>query len=159
MFLLLFGREGIFRGILDKGGIEIVFRLPGMILATVFVSLPFVVREVVPVLEEVGWKQEESAWTLGAGWLRTFFRVTVPQIRWGLIYGMTLTTARAMGEFGAVMVVSGNIIGKTQTATLHINQALADFDYQSAYSCSFLIGFVSFFIILIVQKIYTRKKS
>lgn len=159
MFLLLFGREGWFGGILESAGIRIVFALPGMILATIFVSLPFVVREVVPVLEEAGFDNEEAAWTLGAGWWSTFWRVTLPQMRWGLIYGMTLTTARAMGEFGAVMVVSGNIIRKTQTVTLHINQALADFDYQGSYSAALVLAVASFVILITVQALYHKKKG
>jgi len=159
MFLLLFGREGWFGSLLEGAGIKIVFALPGMILATIFVSLPFVVREVVPVLEEAGFDNEEAAWTLGAGWWPTFWRVTLPQMRWGLIYGMTLTTARAMGEFGAVMVVSGNIIRKTQTVTLHINQALADFDYQGSYSAALVLAVVSFVILITVQSLYQKKKG
>jgi sulfate transport system permease protein len=159
MFLFLFGREGWFGGLLEGAGIKIVFALPGMILATIFVSLPFVVREVVPVLEEAGFDNEEAAWTLGAGWWSTFRRVTLPQMRWGLIYGMTLTTARAMGEFGAVMVVSGNIIRKTQTVTLHINQALADFDYRGACSAALVLAVVSFAILITVQTLYRKRKG
>jgi sulfate transport system permease protein len=159
MFLLLVGRIGWFGGALEGAGIKIAFALPGMIIATMFVSLPFVVREVVPVLEEVGTEGEEAAATLGAGRLQTFFRVTLPAMRWGLIYGMTLTTARAMGEFGAVMIISGNIIRKTQTVPLHINQALADFDYQGAYSSALVLAAASFVILIVVQTIYQRKKG
>ena len=103
-------------------GFQVIFAVPGMVLATVFVSLPFVVREVIPVLQEIGTDQEEAAYTLGASQQRTFWRVTLPSIRWGVIYGVVLTTARALGEFGAVSVVSGRISGKTETLTLYVEE-------------------------------------
>src|SRR6266702_4033247 len=112
--LLLYGRGGWL------GGHAIVFALPGMVLATIFISLPFVVREVVPVLREIGTEQEQAAATLGASPWQTFWRVTLPAIRWGVAYGVVLTTARALGEFGAVSIVSGNLIGKTETLTLYV---------------------------------------
>src|SRR5919201_2234645 len=118
--LLLYGRLGWFGPWLARHGIEIVFALPGMILATIFVSLPFVVREVVPVLREIGTEQEQAAATLGASGLQTFRRITFPAIRWAVAYGVVLTTARSLGEFGAVSVISGRISGKTDTLTLYV---------------------------------------
>jgi sulfate transport system permease protein len=115
IILLLYGRQGWFGGLLESWNINIVFAIPGIVLATTFVSMPFVAREVIPVLEEIGPAEEEAARTLGASNWQIFWRVTVPNIRWGLLYGLLLTNARAMGEFGAVSVVSGNIAGQTQT--------------------------------------------
>ena len=109
---LLYGREGWFGGWLLDNGIQILFSLPGMVLATIFVSLPFVVREVVPVLHEIGDEQEQAAQTLGANWWQTFRRITLPAIRWGVAYGVVLATARALGEFGAVAIVSGRVSGR-----------------------------------------------
>jgi len=119
-FLLLYSRTGWFGGWLTEHDIQVVFALPGMILVTIFVSLPFVVREVVPVLREIGTEQEQAAATLGASPFQTFRRVTLPAIRWAIAYGVVLTTARALGEFGAVSVVSGHIVGKTETMSLHV---------------------------------------
>jgi sulfate transport system permease protein len=133
---LVYARTGWFGPWLDAHGIQIVFALPAMVLATIFVSLPFVVREVVPVLREIGTEQEEAAWTLGASPLATFRRITLPAIRWGVTYGVVLTTARCLGEFGAVSVVSGNLIGKTQTLTLHVNNRFQAFDLVGAYTHS-----------------------
>src|SRR5918994_5153675 len=112
--IIVYGRRGEFGGWLADHGIRVIFALPGMILATMFVSLPFVAREVIPVLREIGTEQEQAAATLGANKLQTFFRVTLPAIRWGVAYGVVLTTARALGEFGAVSVVSGKISGRTE---------------------------------------------
>src|SRR5215218_2542915 len=116
--VLLYGRTGWFGSWLSEHGVQIIFALPGIVLATIFVSLPFVVREVVPVLREIGDEQEQAAATLGAGAWQTFWRITLPAIRWGLAYGVVLSTARAIGEFGAVSVVSGKIAGETETLTL-----------------------------------------
>ena len=111
-----------------------------MILATMFVTVPFVVREVVPVLRELGDEQEEAAYTLGAGRWRTFWSVTLPSIRWGLAYGVTLTVARSLGEFGAVLVVSGNMIGQTQTATLYVHDGIESFHTEGAYAASLVLA-------------------
>ena len=137
---LVYARTGWFGPWLDAHGIQIVFALPAMVLATIFVSLPFVVREVVPVLREIGTEQEEAAWTLGASPLATFRRITLPAIRWGVTYGVVLTTARCLGEFGAVSVVSGNLIGKTQTLTLHVNNRFQAFDLVGAYTASVVLA-------------------
>src|SRR5215210_6308110 len=117
--------------------------LPGMVLATIFVSLPFVVREVVPVLREIGTEQEQAAATLGAGGWQTFRRVTFPAIRWAVAYGVVLTTARALGEFGAISVVSGRLIGKTESLTLHVEKTYQDLDYVAAYSASVLLAMLA----------------
>jgi len=137
---LVYARTGWFGPWLDAHGIQIVFALPAMVLATIFVSLPFVVREVVPVLREIGTEQEEAAWTLGASPLSTFRRITLPAIRWGITYGVVLTTARCLGEFGAVAVVSGNLIGKTQTLTLHVENRFQAFDLVGAYTASVVLA-------------------
>jgi sulfate/thiosulfate transport system permease protein len=135
-FLLLYG-EG---GWLDDVPFDVIFAFPGMVLATIFVSLPFVVREVVPVLREIGTEQEQAASTLGASPLQTFRRVTLPAIRWAVAYGVVLTTARALGEFGAVSVVSGRIVGKTETLTLHVEERFQGFDLVGAYAASVVLA-------------------
>jgi sulfate transport system permease protein len=138
-FLLLYGRGGW----LDGLPFAVVFSLPGMVLATIFVSLPFVVREVVPVLREIGDEQEQAASTLGASGWQTFRRVTLPAIRWAVAYGVVLTTARSLGEFGAVSVVSGRIVGKTETMTLHVEERFQSFDYVGAYAASVVLALLA----------------
>ena len=142
-FLLLYSRTGWFGSWLTEHGIQIVFALPGMILVTIFVSLPFVVREVVPVLREIGTEQEQAAATLGASYWQTFRRVTLPAIRWAIAYGVVLTTARALGEFGAVSVISGHIVGKTETMTLHVDAQYQQFDYVGAYAASVVLAMIA----------------
>src|SRR5918992_4235546 len=117
--ILVYGQDGWLGRWLVENGIQVIFSTPGIVLATIFVTLPFVVREVVPVLREVGTDQEEASWTLGASRAQTFWRITLPAIRWGVAYGVVLTTARALGEYGAVAVVSGRLAGKTETLTIH----------------------------------------
>ena len=141
--VLVYGRHGWFGDWLAGGGIRVVFALPGMVLATIFVSLPFVVREVVPVLREIGDEQEQAASTLGASPFQTFWRITLPAIRWGVAYGVVLTTARALGEFGAVAVVSGRIIGRTETLTLHVEDRFQSFDLVGAYAASVLLALLA----------------
>jgi sulfate transport system permease protein len=138
--VLVYGRFGWCGGWLSDHGIQVIFALPGMVLATVFISLPFVVREVVPVLQEIGTEQEEAASTLGASALQTFFRVTLPAIRSGLGYGIVLTTARALGEFGAVSVVSSNIASQSQTLTLYVENRFQAFDSAGAYTASLTLA-------------------
>ncbi len=142
-FLLLYSRTGWFGNWLTDHGIQVVFALPGMILVTIFVSLPFVVREVVPVLREIGTDQEQAAATLGASGWQTFRRVTFPAIRWAIAYGVVLTTARALGEFGAVSVISGHIVGKTETLTLHVEAQYQQFDYVGAYAASVVLAMIA----------------
>ena len=138
-FLLLFGTGGW----LNDVPFDVVFALPGMVLVTIFISLPFVVREVVPVLREIGIEQEQAASTLGASSWQTFRRVTLPAIRWAVAYGIVLTTARALGEFGAVSVVSGRIVGKTETMTLHVEERFQSFDYVGAYAASVVLAILA----------------
>jgi sulfate transport system permease protein len=138
-FLLLFGTGGWLAGL----PFQVVFALPGMVLATIFVSLPFVVREVVPVLREIGTEQEQAAATLGANGWQVFRRVTFPAIRWAVAYGVVLTTARCLGEFGAVSVVSGRLIGKTESLTLHVEERYQSFDYVGAYAASVLLAMLA----------------
>src|SRR5215213_8283377 len=130
---------------------DVLFAMPAMVLATIFVSLPFVVREVVPVLREIGTEQEEAAWTLGASSLSTFRRITLPAIRWGVTYGVVLTTARCLGEFGAVSVVSGNLIGKTQTLTLHVNNRFQAFDLVGAYTASVVLAVLALMTLFLMN--------
>jgi sulfate transport system permease protein len=148
---LVYARTGWFGPWLDAHGIQIVFALPAMVLATIFVSLPFVVREVVPVLREIGTEQEEAAWTLGASPISTFRRITLPAIRWGITYGVVLTTARCLGEFGAVSVVSGNLIGKTQTLTLHVNNRFQAFDLVGAYTASVVLAVLALMTLFLMN--------
>ena len=148
MLLLLFGRNGLLAPLLNLLDIQVAFALPGMILATLFVTLPFMIRELVPVLEAFGVQQEQAAATLGASGWQTFWRVTLPALRWGFIYGMTLTFARALGEFGAVLVIGGGVQGRTETATLFIYRALDERQYVAAYSAALLLGLLSLLLVL-----------
>jgi len=159
MFIILFGPHGWIGSWFEARNIKIIYALPGMIIATLFVTLPFVAREVIPVLKEFGLEQEEAACILGASKWKTFWKVTLPSIRWGLIYGITLTMARSIGEFGAVLVVSGSIINKTQTATLHIHQQFTDFNYAGAFSAAIVLAFLSFSLLITMKLIYSRKDS
>ena len=142
--VLVYGRQGWFGPWLAAHDIHVIFALPGMVLATVFVSLPFVVREVVPVLRETGEDQEQAARTLGASPWQAFWRVTLPSIRWGVTYGVVLTTARALGEFGAVSVVAGHLAGVTQTLTLYVDDRFESFDLTGAYVASVVLALIAF---------------
>jgi sulfate transport system permease protein len=155
-FLLLYGRNGWFGSWLEEHGVQIAFALPGMILVTIFVSLPFVVREVVPVLREIGTEQEQAAETLGASAFQIFRRITLPAIRWAVVYGVVLTTARALGEFGAVSVMSGRIVGKTETMTLHVESAYQSFDYTAAYASSVLLALAAIFTLVLLTIVKPR---
>ena len=141
--VLLYGREGWFGDELATAGVEVLFSFPGIALATIFVTLPFVVREVAPVLREVGEDQEEAAATLGASRWHAFWRITLPAIRWGLVYGIVLSTARAIGEFGAVSVVSGKVSGETETLTLLVEKRFQNFDLAGAYAASTLLALIA----------------
>jgi len=148
MLLLLFGRNGYLAPLVDAFGIRVAFALPGMVLATLFVTMPFMIRELIPVLESFGAEQEKAAATLGASGWQTFWRVTFPALRWGMIYGITLTFARALGEFGAVLVVGGGVQGRTETATLFIYRALDERQYIGAYSAALVLGAFSLALVL-----------
>jgi sulfate transport system permease protein len=156
-FLLLYGQQGWFGPWLSAHGVDIVFALPGMILVTVFISLPFVVREVVPVLREIGTDQEQAAETLGASPWQTFRRITLPAIRWAVAYGVVLTTARALGEFGAVSVMSGRIVGQTETMTLHVENAYQNFDYTAAYASAVVLALVAIFTLTLMTAFRPRE--
>jgi len=148
MLLLLFGRNGLLAPILTAFDVRVAFALPGMILATMFVTLPFMIRELIPLLENFGITQEQAAATLGANGWQTFWKVTLPALRWGMIYGVTLTFARALGEFGAVLVIGGGIQGRTETATLYIYRALDERQYIGAYSAALLLGLFSLILVM-----------
>jgi sulfate transport system permease protein len=158
MLLLLFGRTGLFAPILDALQIKIAFAVPGMILATLFVTLPFMARELMPVLEAFGTEQEQAAATLGASGWQTFWRVTFPALRWGFIYGVILTLARALGEFGAVLVVGGGVQGRTETATLFIYRALDERQYVGAYSAALVLGLLSLIVVVSADLLRRREK-
>jgi sulfate transport system permease protein len=148
MLIVLYGPDGWLGRWLEPRGVRVVYAVPGMILATMFVTVPFVVRELVPVLRELGEEYEQAAHTLGAGRWRTFWSVTLPSIRWGVAYGVTLTVARSLGEFGAVLVVSGNVIGHTQTATLYIEEGVESFHPEGAYAASLVLAAASFLLLI-----------
>lgn len=156
MIVLLYGRQGWFGPWLQAHDIQIIFAFPGMVLATAFVSMPFVAREVIPILEEFGKDQEEAARTLGANDWQTFWRVTLPSIRWGLLYGLILTNARAMGEFGAVSVVSGNIANTTQSLPLFVEDAYKQYETEAAFSAAVLLAFLAV-VTLVLKEILERK--
>jgi sulfate/thiosulfate transport system permease protein len=158
MIMLLYGRQGWFGGWLQDRGIDIVFAFPGMAIATAFVSMPFVVREVIPVLEEAGVDQEEAARTLGASDWQIFWRVTLPNIRWGLMYGILLTNARAMGEFGAVSVVSGNVANTTQSLPLFVEEAYKQYDTEAAFSAAVLLALLAAVTLVIKEVLESKTK-
>jgi sulfate transport system permease protein len=157
--LLLYGREGWFGETFAAHGIQVIFSLPGMVLATIFVSLPFVVREVVPVLREIGTDQEQASATLGAGSFQTFRRITFPAIRWAVAYGVVLTTARALGEYGAVTVVSGRIVGETQTMTIHVEERFQSFDLVGAYAASVVLAMLAIAVLLLMTLFKPKEET
>jgi sulfate transport system permease protein len=150
---VLYGRGGWFNGFFDAHGVQILFALPAMVLATMFVSLPFVAREVVPTLREIGDDQEQAARTLGASGWQTFRRITLPSIRWAVIYGVVLTTARCLGEYGAVAVVHGY----RTTATLQVQESYENFDQAGAYAVSLMLAVVA--VIVLVGMILIRPRE
>jgi sulfate transport system permease protein len=156
--ILVYGTTGWFGKWLLGHGITVIFNPLGMMLATVFVSLPFVVREVAPVLREIGTEQEQAAATLGASRLQTFLRITLPSIRWGLAYGVVLTTARALGEFGAVLIVSGSIAGQTQTLPLLVDTRFYAFNSSGAYTAGALLAAISICVLLIMTMTAPNKR-
>lgn len=156
LVLVYGGRDGWFGPTLEGWGLQVIFSTPGIILATAFVSLPLVIREVVPVLKEIGTEQEQAAASLGASGAQTFWRITLPSIKWAVIYGVVLTLARSLGEFGAVKVVSGNVLGETRTATLAVEEKYLNFDADGAYAIAFLLASVSVLSILIVFVLRAR---
>jgi len=151
LVLVYGGRGGWFGPTLENAGIQVIFALPGIIMATAFVALPLVIREVVPTLQEIGTEQEQGAASLGAGPLTTFRRITLPVIKWAVTYGVVLSLARSLGEFGAVKVVSGNVLGETRTATLVVEEKYLNFDPAGAYATAFLLAMVSVACMVVVS--------
>jgi sulfate transport system permease protein len=151
MIVLLYGRTGWFGEELAAIGFKVVFALPGMAIATLFITLPFVVREVIPVLEEMGSEQEDAARTLGASDWQIFWRITLPHIRWGLLYGVLLTNARAMGEFGAVAVVSGSILGRTQTLPIFVEQAYKNYQTQASFGAAAILALLGLLTLVLKE--------
>ena len=158
LFLVYAPRDSWVGESLAENGIQVIFSVPGMVLATIFVSLPFVVREVMPVLQEIGTDQEEAAETLGASPWQTFWKVTLPAIRWGLAYGIVLATARALGEFGAVSVVSGHRSGDTETLPIYVQKQFENFDVAGAYAAGLLLAILAL-IVLFSMNLLQRRSS
>ena len=156
MIVLLYGRNGWFGEWLSNANIKIIFAWPGMVLATLFITLPFVVREVIPVLEDMGTDQEDAAHTLGANDWQTFWHITLPHIRWGLLYGVLLTNARAMGEFGAVAVVSGSILGRTQTLPIFVEQAYKNYETEAAFGSAVILALLAL-VTLVLKEVLERR--
>jgi sulfate/thiosulfate transport system permease protein len=156
---LLYGRDGWFGDWLERNDVQILFALPAMVLATVFVSLPFVAREVVPTLREIGDEQEQAASTLGASPWQTFWRITLPAIRWAVIYGVVLTTARCLGEYGAVAVVSGRVQGQTETATLRVEERYDSFDLAGAYAISLVLAALAIVVLVAMTVLKPREEA
>jgi sulfate/thiosulfate transport system permease protein len=155
---LLYGRGGWFEPGLAEAGIKILFSVPGIVLACIFVSVPFVVRETVPVLQEIGTEQEQAAETLGASSWQTFWRVTLPAIRWGVAYGIVLCTARVLGEYGAVAIVSGHITGQTQTLPLFVEQQYQNFNLPGAFGAAVLLALLAL-VALMAMNLLKRKEA
>ena len=149
--VLVYGRNTSVGSWFGDRGLELIFSTPGMVMATIFVSLPLVVREIAPVLEEIGIEQEQAAWTLCASPAQTFRRITLPAIRWALAYGVVLTLARSLGEYGAVAVVSGRLLGKTETATLFVERRFQNFDQPAAYAMAFALAAIAVAVLLLIN--------
>ncbi len=149
--LLAYGTtDGLFGPALSDAGFQVAFATPGIVMATAFVALPLVIREIVPVLQEIGTEQEQAARSLGAGGWQTFRRITLPSIKWALVYGVVLSLARALGEFGAVKVISGNVALQTQTATLTVEEKYQDFEQGTAYATAFLLALIAVAALVVV---------
>jgi sulfate transport system permease protein len=159
--ILVYGKTGWFGDWLSEQGFQVIFSIPGMVIATAIVSLPFVARETVPVLRELGTDAEQAAETLGAGPWQTFWRITLPGIRWGVVYGVVLTTARALGEFGAVSIVSGRIEGQTQTLPLYVQDRFENFDSTGAYTAAVVLALLALGTLLAMNLLThrTRRKA
>jgi sulfate transport system permease protein len=156
VFVLLFGKQGLVGPWLSDHGVKVIFALPGIVLATTFVTFPFVARELIPLMEAQGAEEEEAAIVLGASGLQMFWRVTLPKIKWGLLYGVVLCTARAMGEFGAVSVVSGHIRGRTNTLPLHVEILYNEYEYQAAFAVASLLAILAL-VSLVARRVIARR--
>ncbi len=157
IFILLFGRQGPLGPWLAAHDLKIVFAVPGLVLATVFVTFPFVARELIPVMQAAGTEEEEAARVLGAGGWQTFWRVTLPSVKWGILYGVILCNARAMGEFGAVSVVSGHIRGRTNTLPLHVEILYNEYQFQAAFAVASLLTFLA--LVTLVAKSFIEWRT
>lgn len=157
VFVLLFGSQGIWGPILEEHNIKIIFSVPGIVLATIFVTFPFVVRELIPIMQDQGTEEEQAAISLGASGWQAFFRVTLPNIKWGLLYGVILCNARAMGEFGAVSVVSGHIRGMTNTVPLHVEILYNEYNFTAAFAVASLLALLA--LVTLVIKSMVEWKS
>lgn len=157
IFILLFGRQSPLGPWLEAHDLKVVFAVPGLVLATVFVTFPFVARELIPVMQAAGNDEEEAARVLGAGGWQTLFRVTLPSVKWGVIYGVILCNARAMGEFGAVSVVSGHIRGKTNTLPLHVEILYNEYNFQAAFATASLLAFLA--LVTLAAKSFVEWRS
>ena len=157
MAVLLFGRGGWFEPFFAAQGIQIIFAVPSMVIVTIFISIPFVIREVTPVLQEIGTDEEEAAKTLGASSIQSFFRVTLPNIKWALCYGIALSAARALGEIGAVLIVSGSLQGMNETAPLWILRALEERQDSQAYVVALTLATVSIFLLVAIELFKHRR--
>jgi sulfate/thiosulfate transport system permease protein len=155
--ILVYGQNGWFGSWFIENGYPIIFSVPGMVIATIFASLPFVAREVIPVMREIGTEQEQAAATLGATPLQTFRRITLPAIRWGIVYGVVLTTARSIGEYGAVAIVSGKVVGQTQTLTLRVQQSYENFDHTGAYAAALELAVIALATLFLMNLLHPRK--
>lgn len=159
MFVILFGLQGIFGGWLSDHDIRIIFALPGIVLATVFVTFPFVARELIPVMQATGSEQEQAALTLGANGWQTFWHVTLPSVKWGLIYGVILCNARAMGEYGAVSVVSGHVAGKTDTMPLRVDRLYNEYNAPAAFAVASLLALLALLTLAVKTALEGKGKS
>lgn len=159
VFILLFGSQGLFGEWLFAHDIKIVFALPGIVLATIFVTLPFVARELIPLMQTQGTSEEEASISLGASGFKTFWYVTLPNIKWGLFYGLILCNARAIGEFGAVSVVSGHIRGMTNTMPLHIEILYNEYQFAAAFAVASLMSVMAIFTLIVKDIIAWKSKS
>ena len=156
---LLYSETGWFGSWFSERGVDILFALPSMVIATIFVSLPFVAREVIPTLREIGDEQEQAARTLGASGWQTFWKITLPSIRWAVIYGVILTTARCLGEYGAVAVVSGRLQGETETATLRVQERYEAFDIAGAYAISIVLALLAILVLVAMTVIRPKEEA
>ena len=158
IFVLLFGRQGLLGPWLGAHDVKVIFAVPGIVLATVFVTFPFVARELIPVMQALGNEEEEAGRVLGAGGWQIFFRVTLPNVKWGVLYGVILCNARAMGEFGAVSVVSGHIRGLTNTIPLHVEILYNEYNFQAAFAVASLLAFLALVTLLVKSLVEWRSR-